>query len=170
VTEANVRRVRPEDAARVRAIRLEMLAESPLAFLERIDEAAARPHADIRANTAHRATASDNAAFIAECGGRVVGHAGGWVPPGTSGTTLIYAVYVTPRLRGTGILGHLVEAIARWSRDAGRPLLELEVITGNHRAIRAYEKLGFTDTGQRSPHPTMPVLTEALMRRVAWPG
>ena len=33
------------------------------------------------------------------------------------------------------------------------------------RAVRAYEKLGFTDTGVRLPHPTVRVLTELQMRR-----
>ena len=61
----------------------------------------------------------------------------------------------------------LVEAVAGWSRDGGRSLLGLEVIVGNYRAIRAYERLGFTDTGQRVPHPTLPVLTEQLMTRPA---
>jgi ribosomal protein S18 acetylase RimI-like enzyme len=165
VTEAMVRRVRADDAARVRALRLEMLADSPLAFLERVDEAAARPHAEFQSRTAERATAADNAAFIAEYAGRVVGHAGAWVPPGYTDTTMLYAVYVTPGQRGTGVLARLVDAIARWSREGGRPTLALEVITDNRRAIRAYEKLGFTDTGRRAPHPTLAVLTEALMTR-----
>jgi predicted GNAT family acetyltransferase len=167
VATARVRRVRPEDAARVRALRLEMLADSPLAFLERIDTAAARPHAEFQERTAERATSPQNAAFIAECGTRVVAHAGAWVPPGSDGTSMIYAVYVTPRLRGHGLLGRLVEVIAAWSSAGGRPLLGLEVVTGNARAIRAYERLGFTDTGQRAPHPTLPFLTEALMTRPA---
>jgi ribosomal protein S18 acetylase RimI-like enzyme len=41
----------------------------------------------------------------------------------------------------------------------------LEVVTGNGRAVRAYEKLGFEDTGERVPHPVVPVLTELRMRR-----
>src|SRR5947209_946632 len=136
--EVTVRRVRPDDAARVKAIRLEMLVDSPLAFLERIDEAAARPHADHRARIAQVATGPDAAQFIAEVAGRVVGHAGGWAPPGTAGITMIYAVYVTPAWRGTGLLGRLVDAIAEWSRSTHRARLELEVVVGNDRAVRAY--------------------------------
>src|SRR5215208_3066455 len=48
VDKTTVRRVRPQDAARVRALRLEMLADTPLAYLERIDEAAAKPHAEFQ--------------------------------------------------------------------------------------------------------------------------
>lgn len=164
---AMVRRVRLADAARVRALRLEMLADTPLAFLERIDDAAARPHADFQARTAHNATSLGSAQFIAEADGRLVGNAGGWAPPDSAGVTVIFAVYVTPDWRGRGVLGQLVEAVGHWSRAQARPLLELEVIVGNDRAVRAYERLGFTDTGRRAPHPTLPVLTEMLMSRPA---
>ena len=32
---------------------------------------------------------------------------------------------------------------------------------------RAYERLGFSDTGVRVPHPVIPALTELQMRRAA---
>src|SRR2546423_13986238 len=100
--QVTVRRVRPEDAARVKAIRLEMLVDSPLAFLERIDEAAALPHAEYRARIARRATDPDNAQFIAEEGGRIIGHAGGGAPPDSTRTPGIFAAYATPGRRGDG--------------------------------------------------------------------
>ena len=40
--------------------------------------------------------------------------------------------------------------------QAGDLLKMLEVVTGNRRAVRAYEKLGFEDTGERVPHPVLP--------------
>jgi ribosomal protein S18 acetylase RimI-like enzyme len=162
-----VRRVRPEDAARVRALRLEMLADSPLAFLERIDEAAQRPHAEYRARIARTAADPAAAQFIAETDGRIVGHAGGHVAHGDPGTTLIYSVYVTPDWRGRGVVGRLVDEVAAWSRSGGRYRLALEVVVGNDRAVRAYRRLGFVDTGRRSAHPTIPVLTELVMTRHA---
>jgi hypothetical protein len=94
--QVTVRRVRPEDAARVRALRLEMLADAPLAYLETIDEAAARPHAEFQARIAGNATGPDSGQFLAEAEGRLVGQAGAFAPLGTYGVTLVYAVYVTP--------------------------------------------------------------------------
>jgi ribosomal protein S18 acetylase RimI-like enzyme len=167
MAQMTVRRVRPEDAARVRAVRLEMLADAPLAFLERIDEAAQRPHTDYRARIAQVSADPDTAQFIAEADGRIVGHAGGWAPQSSPGVTMLYAIYVTPAWRGSGVVGGLVDGIAAWSRAAGRHRLELEVIVGNDRAVRAYERLGFVDTGQRTPHPTIPGLREMLMARTA---
>jgi RimJ/RimL family protein N-acetyltransferase len=162
-----VRRVTVADAAMARSLRLEMLADAPLAFIERLDEAAARPHHAFGATLADRAEGDSAAVFVAAADGRLVGQAGGWTPPGTTGVTLVFAVYLSPPWRGVGLLGRLVDAVADWSVAAGRPVLELEVLSTNHRAIRAYERLGFADTGQRIRHPRIPVLTELRMRRPA---
>src|SRR3954466_10902563 len=154
-----VHRVTPGDAARMRALRLEMLADSPLAFLETLAPAAAPSHASYRQRSTQAATGDQVAQFVADPGGRLIGHAGGTVLPEEPGVTVVFAVYVTPAHRGSGVLGELVEAVARWSRSVGRPDLMLEVVVGNDRAVRAYERLGFTDTGVRVPHPVLPALT-----------
>ncbi len=164
---AEIRRVRPEDAARMRALRLEMLADAPLAFLETLADAAARPHNEFAARVAYTSAGSSNAQFVADPGGRLVGHAGGTATPSEPGLTVIYAVYVTPTWRGGGLLSELIDGVAAWSRACGRPELLLEVVVGNNRAYRAYERLGFKDTGVRVPHPTIPALTELQMRRPA---
>ncbi|GIE97954.1 GNAT family N-acetyltransferase [Paractinoplanes rishiriensis] len=162
-----VRRVTEADAARMRALRLEMLADAPLAFLETLAQAAARPHEAYRQRIAQAAYGGQTAQFIADPGGRsrLVGHAGGTVLPERPDETVIFAVYVSPAHRGGKVLAELVEAVAGWSRDCGRQRLMLEVVAGNGRAVRAYEKLGFEDTGERVPHPVLPALTELRMRR-----
>ena len=162
-----VHRVSTADAARMRALRLEMLADSPLAFLETLAQAAARSHADYRRRISQAAAGSQLAQFVADPGGRLIGHAGGTVLAEDPGTTVVFAVYITPASRGTGVLAELVEAVAQWSIAAGRHELMLEVVVGNDRAVRAYERLGFADTGVRVPHPVNPALTELQMRRPA---
>jgi RimJ/RimL family protein N-acetyltransferase len=162
-----VRRITPDDAARMRALRLEMLADSPLAFLETLAQAAARPHADYRRRVAQASAGHGLAQFVADPGGRLIGHAGGTVLPEEPHVTVVFAVYITPAHRGTGVLAELVEAVAAWSRATGRPELMLEVVVGNDRAVRAYRRLGFTDTGVRVRHPVIPALTELQMRRAA---
>ncbi|MEE6259235.1 GNAT family N-acetyltransferase [Plantactinospora sonchi] len=162
-----VRRIRLTDAARMRALRLEMLADSPLAFLETLADAAARPHAEYAARIATMATGHRSAAFVAEVDGRLVGHAGGQAAPGQPGRTVVFAVYLTPAWRGSGLLAALVDEVAAWSRATGRPELLLEVVVGNNRAVRAYQRLGFVDSGVRVPHPTVPTLRELQMYRAA---
>ena len=165
-----VRRVAVADAARMRALRLEMLADSPLAFLETLAQAAARSHDSYRTRIAQAAAGHQIAQFVADPitadpGGRLIGHAGGTVLPDEPGTTVVFAVYLTPAWRGGKVLAELVDAVAGWSRAAGRHELMLEVVVGNDRAVRAYEKLGFEETGERVPHPVIPTLTELRMRR-----
>src|SRR3954452_10776971 len=91
-----VRRVQPTDAGRMRALRLEMLADSPLAFLETLAQAAARPHDEFRARVERAARGTDLAQFVADPGGRLIGHAGGLAMTEEPGCTVIFAVYVTP--------------------------------------------------------------------------
>jgi predicted GNAT family acetyltransferase len=166
-TTHTVHRVTVADAARMRALRLEMLADSPLAFLETLAQAAARPHADYRRRIGQAAAGNQLAQFVADPGARLIGHAGGTVLPDEPGVTVVFAVYVTPASRGSGVLAELMDAVAQWSLGAGRDELMLEVVVGNDRAVRAYERLGFTDTGVRLPHPVKPALTELQMRRRA---
>jgi RimJ/RimL family protein N-acetyltransferase len=196
-----VHRVTPADAARMRALRLEMLADSPLAFLETLAQAAARSHDDYRRRIAQASAGSQLAQFVVDPAqpderqpierqpgslhepdslhqpggrmgeqrprGRLLGHAGGTVLPEEPGCTVIFAVYVTPTSRGQGLLAEMVDAVAEWSLAAGRKELMLEVVVGNDRAVRAYERLGFEDTGVRVPHPVTSVMTELQMRRRA---
>lgn len=162
-----VHRVTAADAGRMRALRLEMLADSPLAFLETLAQAAARPHADYRRRIVQASTGGQLAQFVADPGGRLIGHAGGTVLPEEPGATVVFAVYITPAQRGRGVLRELVEAVAGWSVAMGRAELMLEVVVGNDRAVRAYERLGFEDTGVRVPHPIIPGLMELQMRRRA---
>jgi GNAT superfamily N-acetyltransferase len=167
-----VHRVTPADAGRMRALRLEMLADSPLAFLETLAQAAARSHDDYRRRIVQASAGRSLAQFVAGPAASpgsapLVGHAGGTVLAEEPGTTVVFAVYVTPSRRGTGVLADLVEAVADWSRASGRKQLMLEVVVGNDRAVRAYERLGFVDTGVRVRHPVVPVLTELQMRRSA---
>jgi GNAT superfamily N-acetyltransferase len=162
-----VRRVRFQDAARMRALRLEMLADTPLAFLETLAEAAALPHKEFADRVARNAVGPLSAQFVAEVDGHFVGHAGGIMSPDDRTVTIIFAVYITPAHRGTGILKQLIDEVAAWSRTAGRPELMLEVVVGNDRARKAYERLGFVDTGVRVPHPVIPTLRELRMLRPA---
>jgi GNAT superfamily N-acetyltransferase len=155
------------DTARIRALRLEMLADAPLAFIERLDEAAARPHGQFRAKLAERLRDPGARQLVADADGRIVAQAGALAVPTTPDVSLIYAVYISPPWRRTDLLAGLLDALADWSRAVGRRTLELEVVTSNVRAVRAYGRVGFVDTGVRTPHPTIPALTEMVMTRAA---
>jgi RimJ/RimL family protein N-acetyltransferase len=165
--DVTIRRVRVADAGRARALRLEMLADAPLAFITTLAEAAAMPHEMFRARIEHASQGPKIGHFVAEVGRRLIGQVVGLTHPEQPDATLLVGVYVAPDHRGNGTLGALVEATATWSRSVGRPVLELEVVTTNGRALRAYRKLGFEPRGFPVPHPTIPLLTEQVMTRAA---
>ena len=55
---------------------------------------------------------------------------------------------VVPAWRGRGFALPLVEACLAGARAAGAVEIELEVLTGNDKAIRSYARAGFRETGR----------------------
>jgi GNAT superfamily N-acetyltransferase len=139
-----------------------MLADAPLAYLDTLDRAVARGLREYHHRVRAWVTQPDRMLFVAERNGVLIGHLGAVDERGYIGLVM---VYVSPEARGQGVLKGLVEAAAEWAHAVGRPELLLEVMERNHRAIRAYEKLGFVVTGARHPHPYLAVFTELEMAR-----
>jgi predicted GNAT family acetyltransferase len=160
-----IRRVRTGDGGRVRALRLEMLADTPLAFITTLSEAAATPHSESIGRTARGASGRQVGHFVAEDGKLLVGQIIAVESATDPDVTMLFAIYVSPAYRGTGVLTGLIDATAAWSHECGRKFLELEVVTTNERAARAYRKLGFQSIGRPVAHPTISTLTEQIMSR-----
>lgn len=165
--EVMVRRARTEDGGRIRALRLEMLADTPLAFITTLAEAAAMPHHEAIARVTRGSWGTQTGHFVAVHGKRIVGQVLAQASRTDPHVTMLFAIYVAPAYRGGQVLSDLIEASAAWSRECGRPHLELEVVTGNRRAARAYTKLGFAPLGEPVPHPVFRPLTEQGMYRQA---
>ena len=113
-----IRRIRPDDWQRMRALRLHALADSPMAFGSTL----AREQAftdDAWRERATRASAGDIAAvFVAECDGQWVGTVTGYVRLDAPGTAdpLIVAMFVDRSARGAGVGAALIEAVCDWAR------------------------------------------------------
>jgi GNAT superfamily N-acetyltransferase len=151
------------DWAALRDLRLEMLEDEPLAFLERLDDARRLGDADWR-RRAERRDHDRLATFVAELpDGRLVGQMGGHAPEDGSGPWLV-AVYVTPDFRGRrhGVADALLDAVEHWAAQRA-PILRLEVNEQNPRARAFYGARGYVDTGGRRPYPLDPALQEIEM-------
>ena len=157
-----VRRVRPEDWPAVRQLRLEALADTPIGFLETLADARAKPDADWQARAARGAAGGAGFQVLAFDGERPVGNSVCFL---ADGRAWLGAVYVATDHRGQGLLARLVEACSAWAREQGVDALHLEVHETNARARTAYERLGFVDTGARTPYPLEPGGEELLMER-----
>ncbi|MDQ1656509.1 MAG: hypothetical protein QOD41_1592 [Cryptosporangiaceae bacterium] len=163
-----VRRVRAADWPLLKAQRIEMVADTPIAYGETAAQAEARPDEHWRGTAAsqeHGGVMTKLLAFTES--GELAGAAGGWADETGAPRTFVVGVYIAPAYRGRGLLATLVQRIAEWSIEHGRPELVLEVARENPRAVAAYEKLGFTATGEIRPHELYPEITELVMVRTA---
>jgi len=154
-----IRRIRADEGARIRELRLEALTDpvAAIAFLETMEQALARPDAEWSERAERNATASDQAGFVAVRGDEHVGsvvviirRAGEpdyfeRVP--TVDTATLVGVYVSPRARGAGVIDALIAAAADWAREAGYPQLTLDVHERNVVAMASYQRAGFTVVG-----------------------
>jgi len=130
-----------QDAATLRALRLEALQNKPEAF-------ASDPEAESKDSVEDwekRLAASDGTIFIADAGSELAGMAGvgQYRHTKTRHNAIIWGVYVKPAWRGRKLARQLVEACVEWAREQGLRSVRLGVITTNPAAINSYIQAGF---------------------------
>jgi GNAT superfamily N-acetyltransferase len=147
-----VRAILPDDWRRFRALRLEMLGDTPLAYLETLRTAEALPDAEWQARVRRNSTPG-SAAFAAE------DEDGEWIGTMTvfrrESVAHLVSVYVTPARRGreAGVTDALLDRVLAWARDQdGVTELRLEVHEHNPRATAYYRRRGFEMTGRSTPY------------------
>ena len=147
-----------DEWSELRAIRLESLANTPEAFGTTYVDAK-------RWSDDHwRQLASLRISFLAQNDGRTVGLASGGLNDDVPGTKWLYAMYVTPPLRGSGVAAALVDVVGEWARLEGATSLYLMVRSAVPRARAFYEKIGFQPTGDVAlddDDPTKSMITMA---------
>ncbi|WP_198671428.1 GNAT family N-acetyltransferase [Desertihabitans aurantiacus] len=153
----------PEHWREARDVRLEMLADTPLAFTETLQTARRRSDEEWRERQRTRlaAPASRHVAAV-DADGRWWGQMRVDV---VDGQALLMSVWVHPDVRGTGVAELMLDDLAAHVRlTLGMPELYLEVHEDNPRAIAFYRRYGFVDTGERTPYPLPPGGQELRMR------
>lgn len=158
-----IRATRAEDWQQVRDLRLEMLADEPMAFAESLRDALQLNEQDWRLRGARGQAESGTALVAVAEDGRWVGTMGCFIPEGARDPLLV-GVYVTPEFRGGayGVAGALLEAIKAWA-GARASVLRLDVHEDNPRAQRFYLHNGFSFTGGKRPYNLDPSQTELEM-------
>jgi ribosomal protein S18 acetylase RimI-like enzyme len=153
---AELRRVVPGDWPAVKRLRLEALADTPLGFLETHEAAAALPDDAWRARAVRGSEGGDSVQLLARVDGEAVGSSVTFPDADDPSVWWLVGVYLRPSSRGRGLLGQLVDALARHAARAGARTLRLQVHEANARARAAYRRLGFVETGEREPYPLGP--------------
>ncbi len=164
-----IRRTKEDDWRQVRGLRLEMVRNTPTAFLESLDEARSITPEEWRLR-AGRGSSAESITLAAITGaGRWVGTMGAYPASGGSGAILV-GVYVSPahRGRGAGVADSLLAGIEGWAclRAA---TLSLQVHEDNHRAQAFYRNRGYRMTGASTPYPLDPRHSELQMVKVLVP-
>ena len=153
-----VRRVEEADWPLLRAVRLEMLADSPSAYLETVTDAHQRTEEQWRARARRGSSGGTDLALAAEPAGttaRWVAYLACFVDG--PGRAHLVSVYVAPEHRGTGLAGAMVDEVRRWARDEARvQSLHLYVHEDNVRARAFYRRNGFAETGRSLPYELNP--------------
>lgn len=141
--EFTVRRAAIGDEAVLREMRLQALTDSPRAFSSTYEREVARTTEDWRRWLAPSAT------FLLEADGETRGLVCG--VPDTHDSSVVYlmAMWVHPDVRGTGAADLLVSRVKAWASEVGAKEVRLNVVEGNDRAKRCYERAGFRDRGRR---------------------
>lgn len=162
MAEIRLHRVRPDDWASHRTVRLEMLQDAPDAFWFTYTDEAAFDEADWRSRIegAWLIQAHDDAGVVGSAG------LGAHWEPERAHTATLFGMYVAPRARGRGVGVALVEAVLAEARHRGKDRVVLEVADGNGPAIALYERCGFVRTGATHPHPRRAELSEVEMEHI----
>ncbi|MBD3577293.1 MULTISPECIES: GNAT family N-acetyltransferase [Streptomyces] len=171
-----IRPVRTDEWQKVKALRLEALADplAPMAFLESVEDAAAKPDAYWQERARGAAKGVHLRQFIAETpDGQWVGSVSAFVEPVGGADFLertvdidqghLVGVYVRPEWRGRGLTDALFAAALDWAWSLEEPRLErvrLFVHEDNARAGGFYRRYGFRPSGLVIPKPGDPAAKE----------
>jgi ribosomal protein S18 acetylase RimI-like enzyme len=146
-----IRRVRRDEARRLRQIRLRALAEARYAFDSAIADEVNLP-AQVWERRAETGAAAETAVTLfAEDQGDCVGLVTGLLGVDGPGTAEIVSMWVDPRTRSQGVGKRLLDTVIGWARERGVRQVMLWVTETNDSARTLYEKAGFTPTGVREP-------------------
>ena len=158
-----VRRTTADDWQHVRDLRLAMLADTPIAYGEKL--AVARRHAEAEWRMrAARGEAEHGTSLVAidDGTGDWVGAMGGFLQ--APGQPLLVGVYVAPTHRGrsAGVTDLLLDGVEAWAATEG-DVLRLHVHEQNERAIAFYRRRGYEPTGHTNAYALDPTAQELEM-------
>lgn len=131
-------RVGPDDWEAFRDVRLASLADAPGAF-----GATYADWVDADESRWRSRLADVPVTVVAIVDGRGVGVVSGAL---SDHHVELISMWVAPDHRGSGLTGRLIDEVASWASSLGHDTY-LMVRDDNARAIRAYERAGFTDLG-----------------------
>jgi RimJ/RimL family protein N-acetyltransferase len=149
VSEPDVVRAGPDDWERVRAVRLQALADAPDAFWVTLTEELARTPIQWQ----ERLAADSSATFLALQDGDAVGLCVVHPSESAPGDAGLAAMWIAPQARGSGVADAVIRSGIAWARAQGYPRLRLWINDANLVAARVYARHGFVRSGTVGSFP-----------------
>ncbi|MFJ4210992.1 GNAT family N-acetyltransferase [Paenarthrobacter sp. NPDC089675] len=168
-----IRKLAGADWELLKSVRLEMLADTPMAYIESL--ASARRQTDSQwQERASAMSAADSVTWVADEGTAgsklralmrvVIKHP---QTPDRPLQAMLISVYVAPEYRGVGLADRLLQrSVVSATEDLSAGILELGVHQDNARALAFYRRHGFHLTGASKPYPQDRSKLELTMERV----
>src|SRR5215475_14576608 len=151
-----IRRIRTDEALRLRALRLHALVDAPMAYGSTFAREESFPEAVWHERAATGAAGGNVVTFVAERGN---------LEPENNSQPTIVGVFVDGSVRRQGVGVELVEQVVSWARARGWTRLIVWITSGNEPAIRLYRRCRFEFTGTTRPSAHTPSLIELEMVR-----
>lgn len=141
-----IERLHSDAWRRLKSVRLRSLADAPDAFGSTLAEAQDLRESDWRQQLDALATYVAVSDGVDE--GLDVGIARGVTDHANPHNAYLVSMWVAPEARGAGAGERLIQAVVHWARAAGHSRLLLDVADANLPAVRLYERMGFSPTGE----------------------
>ncbi|SHI53615.1 Ribosomal protein S18 acetylase RimI [Rubritalea squalenifaciens DSM 18772] len=141
-----VRRIRDDEGALYREMRLAALKDSPQAFASTYEDALQRSDAWWQEQTRAAAAGPDRAIFLA-LDADPVGMAALYRDLDQPRQGELFQMWVAPERRGSGCARELLECALRWAEENGMTQVRAEVKQGNERVLAFYLANGFVHAG-----------------------
>ncbi|MES2470094.1 MAG: GNAT family N-acetyltransferase [Verrucomicrobiota bacterium] len=154
------RRLNPAEGDLYRAVRLEALRESPEAFASRYEDAVACSDRSWADQADSSATGSNRATFVT-LEDQPVGLAALYRDENDTDVGELIQMWVAPEVRGGAVAADLLLEVFRWAKSNRFAFVKAEVMKTNARALRFYEKSGFTHSAD-NPATSSVILTKRV--------
>lgn len=158
-----IRPVRAEEWRELRDIRLRALADAPDAFGSSFAREEQFPDGEWIRRAERGARGGDARTFLAVDGDGFCGLIAVFLEEAAAE---LVSLWVDPTYRNRGLGFELIRVVEQWASEAGADTVELWVTHTNKPARRLYERAGYSETGQRQPHPWNPKLEEIQLRKI----
>jgi GNAT superfamily N-acetyltransferase len=162
-----IRRIRRDDAALAKDLRLRALHGDRLSFGSTFEAEVTRDDDFWRQSAARHAERDDQAIFLAFVPEGAAGLVRTAADPERPGIFFIHSMWVAPEARGAGVGRALLEAAEAWAVEHGASECELMVTDRAPAARRLYERAGFLVDGHTEPSVHSGVTEHRMRKRLA---